>query len=130
MSYAEGDTLTADVDGDELTVTVERETADGLLLVTDGERRFTIGKGEVNERVSRTLTFAVYPDADGPFAVMNQERPDIPRGTLEAIQNHVHDAVQEGRLTVDGLIEEAGEVVYEPGKDDGEVLRVTVTAEA
>lgn len=74
----------------------------------------------------RELTFSVYPDADGPFAVMNTERPDIPLGTLAAIQNHVDDAVDAGRLTVTDPLEEAGRVTYAPGKNDGRVTEITL----
>lgn len=74
----------------------------------------------------RELTFSVYPDPDGAFAVMDQERSDIPVGTLAAIQDVVHDAVQDGRLTVDGPLEEAGLVEYAPGKHDGSVGSITL----
>lgn len=50
MTYTEGDELTATVDGETRDVTVEQETADGLLLVTDGTKRFTVGRGEVTRR--------------------------------------------------------------------------------
>lgn len=78
---------------------------------------------------ARDLTFGVYPDPDGPFAVMNTERPDIPVGTLAAIQDHVTDAVDDGRLTVDGPLEEAGLVEYKPGKHDGSVGSITLNPE-
>lgn len=77
---------------------------------------------------TRELTFGVYPDADGPFAVMNQERPDIPRGTLMTIQDRVNDAIDAGELTVDSPIPEAGTVEYKPGKATGEVIDVEISA--
>jgi len=79
---------------------------------------------------TETLTFGVYPGGPDcehdPFAVMNAPGPTTPRGTLEAIQDHVREAAAAGDLTVDGGIEEAGEVTYEPGKDDGRVTDVTL----
>lgn len=78
---------------------------------------------------TRRITFGVYDEPtsdDGPFAVMNQEHPDIPVGTLEAIQSRVMEAVEEGQLTVNGSIMEAGEVEYSPGKEDGTVERITI----
>ncbi|UTF56045.1 hypothetical protein [Natronosalvus rutilus] len=78
----------------------------------------------------RELTFGVYPDADGPFAVMNQERPDIPVGALATIQDRVDDAVDAGHLTVDEPLEQAGQVKYVPGKHDGSVVSVTINTGA
>jgi len=129
MSYSEGERLIVTVDGEEREVTLETVTAvDRLLLVNDGEQRFTAGMGEVT---GRELTFGVYPD--GPeseydvFAVMNQERSDIPVGTLAEIQEHVNDAVDAGELPTDEELPEAGRAMYEPGKASGEVLTIELT---
>lgn len=82
---------------------------------------------------TRELAFEVYPDGpegeDDFFAVMTAPGPDVPRGTLDRIQAHVSDAVEDGRLTVDGPIEHAGDVCYEPEKDDGDVRYVTLRDE-
>jgi len=125
MSYSEGERLIVTVDGEKREVELETVTADGLLLVNDGKARFTAGQGEVT---GRELTFGVYPDGpemeDEVFAVMNQERPDIPRGTLAEIQDHVNDAVDAGELPTDEELPEAGRAMYEPGKASGEVLTI------
>lgn len=135
MAYTTGDTLRVTVDGETRRVTVCEETFDGLLLVTEncdssaGTSRYTIEKGAIDELLTRRITFGIYDEPgfdDGPFAVMNQERPDIPRGTLEAIQEHVESAVDDGELTVDGSIMEAGVIEYRPGKEDGSVDRITI----
>lgn len=130
MTYTKGDRLAVSIDGETLTVTFQRRTADGLLLVSDGEKQFTAGGGEVKGR-PRELTFGVYPGTsdheDNPFAVMNQERPDIPRGMLMAIQEHVNEAVDAGELPDDQKIPEAGRATYLPGKADGEVLAIELT---
>lgn len=130
-SYEQHDTLKVTVDGETREVEFVKETADGLLLVTAGKERFTVGQGEVDERVARVLTFGVYPD--GPeseydvFAVMNQERSDIPVGTLAAIQEHVNDAVDSGELPTDEERPEAGRAKYTPGKASGEVVDIELT---
>ena len=49
--YREGDRLRVTADGETRDVKVERRTLDGLLLVSDGEERFTVGGGEVDERL-------------------------------------------------------------------------------
>jgi hypothetical protein len=43
----EGEEVEVTVDGVTKQVEFIRETADGLLLVSDGESRFTVGVGEV-----------------------------------------------------------------------------------
>lgn len=48
-----GDTISVYTYGRERTVAVLRETADGLLLVQDDDRRYTIRRGELHDRVSR-----------------------------------------------------------------------------
>lgn len=78
---------------------------------------------------TRSVTFSVYPDPDGPFAVMDSEDPQMPLGILSVIQEHVSDAVDAGRLTVDGPLEEAGVAEYSTGKEDGSVGSVTLDPE-
>lgn len=78
---------------------------------------------------TRTLNFEVYresPEAVGEeiFAVLTNPGPDTPLGTLDAVQNAVDAADYEGVLAVGDAMEEAGHVVYRPGKENGEVVRV------
>lgn len=127
MSYSEGERLIVNVNGADREVEYLKETADGLLLVHEehANTKYTVGMGEVT---GRELTFGVYPGGpemeDDLFAVMNQERSDIPRGTLAAIQDHVNDAVDAGELPDDEENPEAGRAMYEPGKASGEVLTI------
>jgi len=106
-------------------VTVDRETSGGLLMVSTEKETFTVGKGEVEEVLAREVTFSVYPDPEGPYAVMDEEDPEMPQGILGVIQKKVD--LYGGKLE-DLPAEPAGTVRYSPGKEDGEVLAVSLGA--
>lgn len=84
----------------------------------------------MNAKQTTTLGFEVYRDdaneqygEEAVFAVLTNPGPDVPRGTLAAVQ----DAVDDSDLGLEnGEGGDAGTVEYVPGKDDGEVVDVDV----
>jgi hypothetical protein len=74
----------------------------------------------------RTITFGVYPDPDGVFAVLNDPTPDVPRGTLDAAQDRAEAELGD----IERERPEAGTVTYTPGKNTGTVTDITLREEA
>ena len=77
---------------------------------------------------TRTLSFGVYGDPDGAFAVLNVPGPDTPVGTLAAVQDAVDDAIDDGEFEVElgDEFPEAGTVEFVPGKHDGRVVDIDI----
>lgn len=74
----------------------------------------------MNDTELAEIGFEAYGDLDGNMVVLTNPGPDVPVGTLAAVESYAH-----GRID-DPPNGHAGTVRYVPGKHDGEVVEIEI----